>query len=118
MLKEYKNVQQEAGSKGKRRWFSGSTLDLVVWYNEKGTLDGFQLCYDLASSPHAFTWRQNGEITHEKVDTGEGDPRKNLSPILISDGTPPLKRVLSEFTEKSSEIDQELAAFIIAKLSE
>ncbi|MDC0254817.1 hypothetical protein OAK75_07960 [Bacteriovoracales bacterium] len=49
---------------------------------------------------------------------GEGDPRKNLSPILISDGTPPLKKVVSEFIEKSSEIDQELAAFIISKLSE
>ena len=35
MLKEYKDIQQEAGSKGKRRWFSGSTLDLIVWYDEK-----------------------------------------------------------------------------------
>ena len=118
MLKEYKDIQQEAGSKGKRRWFSGSTLDLIVWYDEKNALYGFQLCYDLSSVPHAFTWRQDGGISHEKIDTGEGDPRKNLSPILVADGEPPLNKVINEFAAKSREMDHEVVSFVLAKLRE
>ena len=116
MLKEYKDVKQNPGSK--RRWFSDSSLDLTVWYDEKGALFGFQLCYDIASQPHAFTFKPKSGLTHEKIDTGEGDPRKNLSPLLVPDGTPPLKRVIDEFIAKSKDLEEDISTFVLDKLKE
>ena len=120
MLKEYKKVSQEAQGKNKRRWFSGNSLELLVWLNEEGNdITGFQLCYDLQSIPHAFTWhKENNILIHEKIDEGDGFPKKNLAPIMVSDGVPPLLRVKEEFERESFEIDEKIRVLVLKIFNE
>ena len=68
MLKEYKKVSQGHAHKNKRRWFSDKSIELIVWLDESESVyTGFQLCYDLQSKPHAFTWhKENNILIHEK----------------------------------------------------
>ena len=119
-LKEFKKVSQEAGGKNKRRWFSDKSIELLVWLNKDGDeLIGFQLCYDLQSNPHAFTWqKENNLLVHEKIDEGDSLPRKNLSPIMVSDGVPPILRVKEEFERESSEVDENIRTLVLNVLSE
>ena len=119
-LKEFKKVSQEAGGKNKRRWFSDRSIELLVWLNKDGDeLIGFQLCYDLQSNPHAFTWqKENNLLLHEKIDEGDSLPRKNLSPIMVSDGVPPILRVKEEFERESSEVDENIRTLVLKVLSE
>ena len=114
MLKEYKKVSQEAQGKNKRRWFSGNSLELLVWLKEDNDFTGFQLCYDLQSVPHAFTWhKENNILIHEKIDEGDGLSRKNLAPIMVSDGIPPILRVKEEFERESSEVDERIRVLVL-----
>ena len=115
MLKEFKKVSQEADGKNKRRWFSGKTIELLVWFSkEDGSLTGFQLCYDLQSIPHAFTWqKENNVLIHEKIDEGDSLPRKNLAPIMVTDGVPPILRVKEEFERESLEVDKDIRELVL-----
>ena len=119
MLKEFKNVSQDLEGKNKRRWFSDSSIELVVWFDNEGReLTGFQLCYDLQSTPHAFTWhRENNVLIHEKIDEGDTLPRKNLSPVMVSNGVPPFERVKKEFEGSSCQVEESIRNLVMTVLS-
>ncbi len=45
MLRELKQVRQHKGEP-RRRWFNDDYFDLIVWFSEKDSISGFQLCCD------------------------------------------------------------------------
>jgi hypothetical protein len=117
MLKEVGKSRQIPGQ-GTRRWFSDSRLDLFVWEDSKGNIDGFQLCYGKGKDEHAFTWRKSGRCTHHRVDDGEypGLDYKS-SPILVPDGFVDMPALLDEFRARSTGIDPALSGFVRRKLT-
>ena len=44
-LIELKGVQQIADER-RRRWFSSTDMDRIVWYDEDDSIAGFELYYD------------------------------------------------------------------------
>ena len=115
MLKEIRNPKSTG--EGKRRWFTESEFDLFVWESNDGALTGFQLCYQVGTDEHAFTWRDSGSYTHHKVDDGEdsGVDYKE-SPILVPDGEFDPVALASQFQSKSTNIDPQLSKLIFHKI--
>jgi hypothetical protein len=117
MLRELKRVRQVRGEP-RRRWFSSSDCDLIVWYEESRTV-GFQICYDKGRAEKALTWKAPGSYTHMGVDDGEGRPaRYKATPILVADGHFDARKVTDLFRRESGEVPADLVEFIAAKLGD
>ena len=116
-MREIKNVRQER-LPGRRRWFESDALELVVWLNPREQLTGFQLCYDRGGTERALTWRAIGGFAHDTVDQGNASALKNCTPILRPDGVIPWQRLIQLFDQCSANLEPELRAFVLAKLSE
>ncbi len=118
MLKEIKNVRQIEGE-GLRRWFSGNYFELILWYNEKNEISGFQLCYGLKGlSPKALTWKDKSGYTHDSVDDGEHTATiGKMTPVLMADGQFDQDKILDIFVQESQELDQKIVGFICSKLT-
>jgi hypothetical protein len=114
MLREYPVAQHP--EEPVRRWFADDQFDLVVWLGVSADIVGFQLCYDKYVNEHALTWKFGEGYHHNAIDDGEATPFSNRSPILVADGLFPLHRVLTDFMDKSAEIEDEIRVFIIEKL--
>jgi hypothetical protein len=67
-----------------RSWMTDEYFDLFVWYEEDGTIHGFQLCYDKPGTERAITWLRTGRLSHTLVDSGEDKPGANRIPVLGS----------------------------------
>jgi len=104
MFEEWSNVKQDKRSSGFRRWFCHTTMDLIVWHDEQGSISGFQLVYDKDWNPRAFTWAGRYGYLHSKVDEGDGGftPR---SPVLVPDGVLPFATVLESFKELAETLE-------------
>ncbi|MDY0000696.1 MAG: hypothetical protein RBU30_05335 [Polyangia bacterium] len=118
-MREYPQVRQ-LEDEGPRRWFGDQDLELIVWYGRDApsTIVGFQLCYDKRQDEHALTWRLGGSVSHHRVDTGDGLPKANRTPILVADGPLPLMRLTDRFREASAAIDPAIRAFVLGRLGE
>ena len=114
MLREIKNVRQHA-EEGYRRWFVNDFFDLIVWYN-KGTVTGFQLCYDKTGNERSLTWNRDRGYSHNKIDDGEVTGHNKMTPILVADGLFDKNSIAEKFRSAGRGIDAELAAFIYNKL--
>ena len=115
VLEEEKTVKQHSGEK-KRRWFRDKYFDLIVWYESEDDIYGFQLCYDISQNEHALTWKQDKGFLHEKIDTGEHLPFKNLTPILLPDGVFPAEYIVKRFSEESKKMEESVRKIVIEKL--
>lgn len=113
MLKEIRAIADKNS-----RWFSDDYFDLIVWYDEQGRADGFQLCYDKEGDERAFTWRKDQPPTHERIDSGEESPLKNRAPILVPDGLVSYADLIGRFRERAATIEPELFDLVLRKLSE
>lgn len=82
MLEEIDDVKPEPGGE-KRRWFRDEYFDLFVWSDAQG-IRAFELCYDKLGDERLLAWRRGGEVTHAKVDSGEDNPSKNNTPIVVA----------------------------------
>ena len=110
MLTEIEKTRQIPGE-GIRRWFRDEELDLIVWYGEDGSMEGFQLCYDKLKHERALTWRKPGSYQHHAIDAGEpatGGPK--MSPVLVADGVVNTKRIEKVFSERSESVPGDLAS--------
>lgn len=116
MLRENKNIKQYKGEKA-RKWFEDEYFDLIVWYDAVGEIYGFQLCYNKEEDEHVLTWQKDTGFAHNRIDTGEESPFRNLSPILVPDGIFPHGCVIKKFRERSGGIEQRIAEFVIDKLA-
>ncbi len=119
MLKEIENPKQKS-DEGYRRIFTDSFFDLYVWYDDNKTeIDGFQLCYNKNSKKEkAITWRKEYGMIHEKIDSGEGQASKKMSPTSYANGDFNFDSIADKFKLASKEIDEDVASFIYEKLKE
>lgn len=117
MLKEFEDTRQIPGE-GVRRWFTDDYFDLIVWFDDTGAVDGFQLCYDKGKRERALTWRSTGSYIHEAVDDGELYGRNKMTPIMVQDGAFEQERVSSRFSRHAADIDPGIKSFVIEKLAE
>lgn len=116
VLVEYKNARQVPGE-GLRRWFEGHLYELVVWYRpDAKTVEGFQILYRLNGKERALTWREGEGFDHAQVDSGTQSPFKNLTPILLPNGSIPWPRVIEEFAEGSAALEPDLRDFVRRRL--
>ncbi len=112
MLKETRQVKQVPGER-RRRWFSDEVMDLTVWFDEREAPAGFELCYDKGKNERALRWSRTEGFLHERVDDGEGRPgRHKSSPVLLPDGQFDAAAVLRRFSERSREMDPQIAVFV------
>jgi len=115
MLFEIENPRQIAGE-GKRRWFRGDAVDLIIWYDDNESIEGFQLCYNKTTSEKAFTWRSSGSYYHNSIDDGENAQTFKMTPILIADGAVFPNKIAAIFDKESAKIDPEIVSFIRQKI--
>jgi hypothetical protein len=101
-----------------RRWLSGDYFDLIVWYRPNETVHGFQLCYGKPRRERALTWIDGRGFSHNKIDTGEGDPTRNRTPILVPDGSFPKAEVKREFARRSAKLPKRLRKLVASKISQ
>ena len=116
MLAEIRDVRQVPGE-GRRRWFTDSQFDLIVWY-EGDEVSGFQLCYGKPRNEHAFTWHRPAEYSHTRVDDGEGPWGAKMTPVLVQDGAFQRDTIERQFRAASSGIDQEISGLVCSRLAE
>ena len=84
---ELKNAAQATGT-GRRRWFSSTDMDLIVWQEDDDTPTRFELYYDKSRREHVMIWRAARGFSHLAVDDGEQKPAMEFkqSPVLVPDG--------------------------------
>ena len=116
MLTENRTVKQERA--GRRRWFEDDELELIVWYQAAGEMEGFQICYGPPDDGWALTWRPGVGLAHSRVDAGEATPFKNETPVLEPDGKIPWREVTALFRDHSARLEAPLRDFVLGKLSE
>jgi len=66
MLAEIQPVKQHQDDRF-RRWFADDYFDLIVWYDERQEICGFQLCYEKSRAEHALTWRADAGYAHHRI---------------------------------------------------
>ena len=115
MLYEIKNISQYE-NEPHRRWFFDMEIDLAVWFDEKGGIESFQLCYGKPKNPHALTWRKEKGFLHHAVDDGEEKIGRKGIPILLSDGMVDRSKIVEIFRRKSRNMDPDLSKFVHTKL--
>lgn len=94
-------------------------MDLIVWYDPIGEIDGFQLCYDKQHEEKALTWSSECGLLHDQVDDGENRPgRYKSAPILTRDGEIPFTHVLEAFQTLSEDLDPQVRQFVNARLEQ
>lgn len=113
MLKETLNTADK-----NTRWFSDDYFDLIVWHDDQGRITGFQLCYDKKWDERAYTWKENQLPVHERIDSGETSPLKNMAPILVPDGIAPYDELIKRFRENAVAVDPAICELVLSKLAE
>lgn len=117
VLHEIKNVKQERGP-GRRRWFESDGFELVVWFDAANAVTGFQICYDLGEGEHALTWRPGRGFSHAMIDTGDGSPFGNLTPVLSPDSDIPWHEIARVFDERSASLEPGLRRLVRNRLAD
>jgi len=116
MLREV--AASQSTGEARRRWFSDDEFDLVVWFSDSGSIEGFELCYDRSRGERALIWSSSDGYGHFRVDTGELTPLKNLTPILVAGGVLSKDRVIAGFLKVSTNLDPAIRSFVVARLHE
>ena len=111
MLHELRHVRQIKGE-AIRRWFRDPYFDLIIWYDDNGSLSGFQLCYDRQGRERAFTWRKDHGLRHDRVDDGETPGHFKMSPVMVPDDDFPSHKVAERFLRESAQIDPGIALLV------
>lgn len=116
MLNEIKDTRQIPGE-GYRRWFRDEELDLILWYGDSNTIEGFQLCYDKSTRERALTWRRPNRYDHHAIDSGEVPGTSRMSPVLVADGLFDAARIEKVFASRSDKLPKDIAGFVSGVLN-
>ncbi|MGZ3236811.1 MAG: hypothetical protein ACXWIN_04775 [Burkholderiaceae bacterium] len=118
-MKEIINVRQ-VPNEAKRRWFTSTVMDLIVWLDEEDIATGFQLCYDKGQIERAITWSHLHGFTHMMVDDGESllGVGYKATPVLVSGGAIDIKMVNDLFKENRARLPEDIVSFVTGKLGE
>jgi len=116
-LIELKGVQQIVDER-RRRWFSSSDMDLIVWYDEDDSIARFELYYDKNIREHVFIWGADNGFAHLAVDDGEQKPvlEYKEAPILIPDGHVDPNHIRYLFEGSRENLPAEVATLVLSKL--
>ena len=117
MLREIKPVKQHEDNLF-RRWFEDEFFDLIVWYDQRQEIFGFQLCYQKSRNEHALTWLEDSGYAHHKIDTGEQSVWETKAPVLIADGVFPRQQIIESLLERSNAIDPTVVQYVVQKIEE
>jgi hypothetical protein len=117
MLRELKNVRQKDDGRF-RRWFEDDYFELIVWYDARRRLAGFQLCYDRYGHEHALTWHKNRGFSHDRVSSAFDEFHTLGAPVLTPDGPFPVADIAGRFSEAARGIDADIAALVLEKIDE
>ena len=116
-LRELSNVRQDKGAR-RRRWFHSGSDDLVVWYDEDGSIYGFQFCYDRDRAERALTWTIDDGFRHNRVDPGDERFGYPQAPILVADGTFDADAMTHRFVAISTAVPEEIRELVMNKFGE
>ena len=116
-LMELKGIQQAADER-RRRWFSSTDMDLIVWYDAGDSITGFELYYDKNIREHVFMWSADRGFTHLAVDDGEQKPvlKYKEAPILIPDGQIDPNRIRALLEGSCENLPTEVVTLVRRKL--
>lgn len=116
-LIELKGIQQTADER-RRRWFSSTDMDLIVWYDTGDSIAGFELYYDKNIREHVFIWSADNGFAHLAVDDGEQKPvlSHKEAPILIPDGHVDPNRISTLFEKSLENLPFEIVTLVRRKL--
>lgn len=115
-VREIVNVRQIPGE-SKRRWFTSTDFDLIVWLSDDGGFVGFELCYDKLYGEHSISWSETKGFRHMAVDDGEHRHGKHkASPVLVPDGFFDARRVHSAFAQVSASLPKDVSALVLQAL--
>lgn len=115
-FREFKGVRQEPN--GRRRWFEAAQMELVVWLEAGEALAGFQLIYATPDGERALTWRRGAGFSPSRVDAGDSEVTKNLSPILVPDGSVPWAQIEERFRAQAHSLEPEVREFVLGRLAD
>ena len=117
-MKEIHKVRQIPGV-ARRRWFTSTTMDLIVWFDQDQAPIEFQLCYDKGRTERAIGWSENNGFTHMTVDSGEqvGLGHKG-TPILLASATVDIAIVRALFAVQGQQLPKDVVEFIEMKFQE
>jgi hypothetical protein len=118
-LIELKEIQQSADNR-RRRWFSSSEMDQIVWYDEGDSIAGFELYYDKNIREHVFIWQAERGFSHLAVDDGEQKPvlEYKEASILVPDGQVDPNRIRSLLDTSIEDLPAKVARLVREKLEE
>jgi hypothetical protein len=115
-MRELVKVRQIPGE-SKRRWFSSSDFDLIVWLADDASFKGFELCYRTGPCERAIVWTRAAGYRHMNVDDGEGRAGAHkATPIMGIDGRFDARSVHAAFAAESATLPQEVASFVLSTL--
>lgn len=99
-----------------RKWLIDDHLELILWYLPTGEIAGFELVYDRLRHPRSIRWFPNGGFQHHQIDTGEDNPGKNRTPMLLAGDRADIAGVLDEFERRSTELPETIRGYVLDKL--
>ena len=117
MLREFMETSQKSGEP-KRRWFSGSTMDLFIWQNEEDEIVSYQLTYDKPHAEKALVWNKDEGFSHLGVEDGQNPGKHPGSPLFVEDGIMNPLKILSNLNKYGDEIDPVVKEFIATGIEE
>jgi hypothetical protein len=106
-LREFNDVyQNEPGIR--RRWFSDSSYELIVWYRGIAPI-GFQICYRSSETEYAITWSE-GYFSHRSI--VDEDDKINRTPILNGSAALPGSELMEDFMNHAIHLEPEITGYI------
>ena len=111
-------TNQQGADQSRRRWFSSTDMDLIVWYRNDDAIAGFELYYDKNIREHVFIWSADNGFAHLAVDDGEQKPvlSHKEAPILIPDGYVDPNRISTLFEKSIENLPFEIVTLVRRKL--
>lgn len=114
MYKLKNPLQKDDGIRNE--WYVNDYFDLVVWFDEENDdILGFQLCYDKLYNEHSLTYKKNGRIQHNKI---ESSFSFNGSPLVIANGEFKSFHIVKKFENDSINIDSHIREEVLNRLNE
>ncbi len=117
MLQEI-GIASEKKSSPIDRWFTDHDFDLFIWGDAGGRIAGFQLCYDKRGTERALTWRSPRGFSHNRVDSGEQLPMRNMTPVLLPDGEFAYERVRASLGPVIEYLEPSISGLVMQKLKD
>lgn len=100
------------------RWYSNEEFDLFIWGDAEGHIAGFQLCYDKQGNERALTWLSALGFFHNRIDSGEQLPTRNMTPVLLPDGKPAYEQLIASVGSAIGAVDPGISGFVMQKLKD